>query len=142
MKRLITIVLILSLVVPAAALAEDPDPIVGCWYMCLDAKDTSQDFIDEGYLYSSMIVVFTPGGQILCQNTDFKESSGTAADVSYVGKWNKKDDKYIASIIAVGENEALFSDDILAICLFNSKQYIVLRRMTPFNIYNDIYNVK
>lgn len=142
MKRLIVVILILMLTLPAVVSADEQDPIIGCWYICIDANDAPQNLIDEGYIYSSMIFVFTPGGQILYQNIDFKESSGTSSDVTYIGKWNKKDNDYIVSIISVGENKALLSDNILAACIFNSKQYIVLRKMTSLNMYNDIYNVK
>lgn len=142
MKKLIAVFLALLLIIPAAVSADEPDPIIGCWYMCVDAKDTSQDYIDKGYIYSVALAVFTPGGQILCQNIDFKESSGTAGNVTYVGKWNREGDKYITSIIAAGENEALLSGNALAVCLFNSKQYVVLRRMDMFSMYNDIYRVQ
>lgn len=142
MKKLIAVFLLLVLIVPAAVSADEQDPIIGCWYICIDTNDTSKDIVDEGYVYSSMIFVFTPGGQILYQNADFKESSGTSSDVTYIGKWNKKDNDYIVSIVSVGENKALLSDNILAACIFNSKQYIILRKMTSLNMYNDIYNVK
>ena len=142
MKKLITVILILALAVPIAASADDQDPIIGCWYMCIDAKDSSQDVIDEGYLYEPTIFLFTPGGQILFQRTEFKESSGTVTDVTYIGKWSKKDDKYFVSIISVGENEALLYDNVLAACVLNPKQYILLQRMIPFDVYNGIYNLK
>lgn len=142
MKKLITVILILALAVPIAASAEDQDPIIGCWYMCLDAKDMSQDYIDEGYLYELLILVFTPGGQILCQKSEFKESSGTVSDINYVGKWNKNDNEYIISIISVGENVAILKDNILAACIFNSNQYVLLQKMHQFDVYNYIYNVQ
>ena len=142
MKKLITVILILALAVPIVASAGDQDPIIGCWYMYLDAKDMSQDYIDEGYLYELLILVFTPGGQILCQKSEFKESSGTVSDINYVGKWNKNDNEYIISIISVGENVAILKDNILAACIFNSNQYVLLQKMHQFDVYNYIYNVQ
>lgn len=140
MKKMLTIVLILTLAVPAAALADDQDPIVGCWYMCIAAKDLPGGIVDEEYIYSPMIFVFTPGGQILVQETDFTESSGTAGTVSNAGKWEKTEDgKYITSVIAIGENEAMLDSDILAACVLNSSTYVLLRRMIPFDIYNEMH---
>ena len=139
MKKLLSLLLIISLLIPVFAFADDPDPIVGCWYVCLDTKDTTQEFVDQGYVFSTMVFAFTSDGSILAQSTDYKINSGESKGVYVIGKWEKSNGEYQTSVYAVGVNEAKVDSEMMAACLLSNGQYIILRRMVLFNPYTEIY---
>lgn len=138
MKRLLCLFLTLVFF-PFVSLADDPDPIVGCWYMFIDANDTSAEIIDQGLTYSAILVMFTLDGNILANEVDFLSTSGNTTNPTRIGKWEKDGNTYTSSIISVGINELFLDGDILGASLFRNDQYCLLRRMTPFNVYTEMY---
>lgn len=139
MKKLLCVLLIAFLLLPSAVVADDPDPIVGCWYVCLDIKDATKELQEAGYLYGIFLLVFCEDGSIMSCSSEFKSSSGTQTEPTYVGKWEKNGSEYKTSIIGNGENRAFFEDDLLYVCFLNNVQYHGLRKMTKLNLYNNIY---
>lgn len=139
MKKLLCVLLIAALLLPSAVLADDPDPIVGCWYACIDVKDLSKDLQEQGYLYAIFILVFCEDGSIMFSSSEYKSSSGTQSEPVYFGKWEKNGSEYKTSIIGNGENRAFYEDDLLYVCFLNQVQYHGLRKMTNMNMYYNIY---
>ena len=137
MKKLLAVVLIIALALPALALA-DQDPIIGCWYMCVDVKDTSVDLIEQGYLFSVLLFHFTQNGEIYFQEIDFKNSTSEANEPSKLGKWERKDSGYTLSIIGVGVHDSSIENGQMYACIIGDRTYHLLRKMTFFNLYNEI----
>ena len=141
MKR-IALFLVVFLLIPFSSFTESTDPIVGCWYICIDCTDLKEmmsDLYDQGYVYSVLTLVFTENGNILVTETDYKETSGESGSTAYLGKWEKDGNNYKTSIIANGVNKAWFEDDLLYVCVFNSSQYHGFRKMEPLDLYYNIY---
>lgn len=137
MKKLITVILVLALLLPAAALGSDPDPIVGYWYMFIDLKaypELSAAYGDYDHLIS--LYYFDESGVIYLLENDVK--AGSASPVfTGGGKWEKAQDGYNVSIIGLGETTLSISDDI---ALLNVTKYSVsakLRKIITFNPYTD-----
>lgn len=135
MKRLFTIFLILALILSAAALAEES--IVGCWYMLYDktkAPEMAPNFQNYDYIISSYL--FTEDGTIYLSEVDIKDGTGTPV-FSAVGKWSKELSGYHYSMLAFGEGAAKIDNDGIWMQLQSSNVYLLLRKMTPYDPYND-----
>jgi len=100
MKKLITVVLILALFLPAAALADDTDPIVGAWYVYSGIVEDSQVY------YEIYVFFFTDDGNVLSSKYDVsKEGKTDAKDYSVIGLWTKESGKYFVNIGFSGAQE-------------------------------------
>lgn len=137
MKKLIAVIMILILVVPAAALA-DRDPIVGSWYFLYDKSvypELASSFGNADVSFS--VYWFTESGTIM--STDLS-ATGTTGEASFAtaGRWSKADYGYTYSIIAIGEGTVLLDDDRILLSLQSvDNYYMAMPRMVPFNPYRD-----
>lgn len=137
MRKLIAVVLVILLLLPAAALAADP--IVGCWYVHMDLKtypelratygnyDTIVDlyFFDESGVIRAIEGVITDGA---CTPT-----------FGGVGKWEKNLFGYNVSLLGFGDSTMTVSGDEAKMKLSNSGMDLTMkfRRLVVFDIYND-----
>ena len=136
MKRLITIILILALAVPAAALADDRDPIVRAWYMYynkLDAPEMESAF--KGIDQQSGIYFFYEDGIIYISSIAISKKDGTPGYLS-CGKWEKVNGKYNVSIMGIGQGEALIEGDNLLVNI-QDNYYFILHKLIPINPFTD-----
>ena len=139
MKKLITILLILSLLLPAAALAAEPDPIVGCWYLYIDVEKYPEmratfgenDIIADMYFFNSdgtisLLEAAIAGGK--CTPT-----------YAACGKWSAGSSGYNVSIMGIGETTMTVSGDDAFIKVANATSYLNMkfRRLVIFNFYTD-----
>ena len=137
MKKLITVILILALILPAAAIAEN-DPVVGNWYFLFDASDYPElasmfDNVDIAF----SVYWFTESGTIMSTELSVTEGTGTTNFVS-AGRWSKENTGYKYSIIGLGEGKGILEGDNLFLSIQNAEGvYMMMRRMVPFNPYND-----
>lgn len=138
MKKLITIILILALALPAAALAEEMDPIVGNWYVLLEIPGTPFETVVPDYTQMIVILTFAEDGQIVYAEMDYKGTTVEMKQPRVWGKWEKKDGQYSVSLISVGTDEAFFHDDLLYVAAFSKGLYYGFRRLEPEDIYNEI----
>ena len=139
MKKLLCVLLIVALLIPAAVLADDPDPIVGCWYMYYDKlfcpeMESSFPGVDKTicvYIFSESGINNITGARVI-------GSTGTP-EYSAGGKWKKTADGYEISLIGYGENTPSFiQDDYLCLAIQGlSGYYMRFRKMYPFNPYQD-----
>ena len=136
MKRLITIILILALIIPAAAIADDRDPIVRAWYMYynkFDAPEMESAF--KGMDQQSGIYFFYEDGVIYISSIAISGKEGTPGYVS-CGKWEKVNDKYIVSIMGIGQGDAIIEGDNLLINI-QDNYYLILHKLIPINPFTD-----
>lgn len=140
MKKLLAVVLVLVLAFPVLSLA-DQDPIIGCWYMLVDIKDTSIELIESGYVFSVLLFHFTQNGEIYFQEIDFKDSTSDANDPIKLGKWERKGSGYSLSIIGVGVNDSFIENNQMYACVLGDGLYHLLRKMTFFNLYTEIKHI-
>ena len=141
MKKLITVILILAMLLPAAALAEDPDPIVGSWYIMLDIKGSilEQAFPEDALRFIS-IMTFTEDGKILYGEQDYYGSGKIdAPQPAIYGKWEKNGSKYGISILAKGTDQAFIEDGLLYVAAFNEGIYFGYRKMEALDLYDEVY---
>jgi len=138
LKKLIIAILVLALVLPAAAMAEDQDPIIGCWYFLFDKRAYPEigSLFDNADI-SLSIYSFSQNGIIMSADTTVVGEEGTQRYI-VAGRWEKKDNKYQYSILGVGEGEMIIEDDQLFFSVQDLQgYYMILRRMVPFNPYKD-----
>jgi len=139
MKRLITIILILVMVVPAAALADEQDPIVGTWYMYCDVPGSPMESSYPDLDSSLILFTFDKSGNIFYIELDYKGTTVTPNDRIIAGKWKKNGSTYKVSIIAGGVSDAFIKNGMLHAAVFNSDLYMVLRKLEPFDFYTEMY---
>lgn len=141
MRKLITMLLIAAMLLPAAALAEESDPIVGYWYLYIDIDlypEMAGAYNGKDYIID--LYHFMGDGTITGAVIEQTGREGTAT-FHPVGKWQKEDNHYIISIFGAGNADLHIKNGLL---YFNLKplngvdSYIVLRSMTALNPYSEI----
>ena len=111
MKKFICLLLVL-LIVPFFAYADDTDSLVGSWYVStgfLDNIDSNDDIYLEFY-----VLHFTPSGDIFISKYDINnEGVTTIEDYTIIGLWSYNSNKYYIRIGAKGPQELAIEDDSL-----------------------------
>ena len=138
MKKLITIILVLALLLPAAALSEQ-DPIVGTWYLYVSIPGSPMEGEITDYDSAVSLLVFSEEGKIYFLELDFAGSNLTDNGLKTIGKWEKKESGYELSIVSVGISDALIRDGNLYAAIFSTELYMMYRKMEPFNFYTEMY---
>ena len=113
MKKLAALFLILVMLVSAASLAEDRDPIIGAWYVFYDMDVTPEmkaNFPGNNKIFS--IYDFTEDGTIMLLELDEQNGTGTPTFAA-TGKWSKEGNKYNYSIIGMGESDMYIKNNCL-----------------------------
>ena len=137
MKRLIAFVMILSLLIPAAAFADDPDPIIGCWYLYYNRSAAPEmesafpgvDQVPGVYIFYDDGVIYELGIQLV----------GKTGEPSYVscGKWEKSGSRYSVSIIGISQGDAILDGDSL-FTQVQDNYYFKLHKLLPFSPFTDL----
>ena len=141
MKKLITIIMILAFLLPAAAMAEE-DPIVGAWYLYFDSNVSPEFKQNFGNDFIVSVYLFMKDGTILMTETDILDGSSQPMFGS-AGKWSKETKDYKYSIVGLGEGKLFLEDERMNLQLNGTTSYMQFRKMYPFNPYQDyIYNVQ
>ena len=138
MKKLFCLLLVL-LLVPFSSLAEDPDPIVGCWYLYYDKSVTPEmESAFPGYDQLICIYIFSESGVVNVTGASVVGSVGTP-EYSPGGKWKKTADCYSISLIGFAENAVSYlEDDSILLCISESNNYFMrLKKLYSFNPYQD-----
>ena len=135
MKKLIAIILILALLLPAAALAADP--IEGAWYIMLDYDDGPQtaETADKDYMF--YIMIFEPSGTISGVSCEASKTTGLFANGSAVGTWSNNGGKYTVNVVGIGSNTAEFSGDRLLVQMTENVWYS-MQKMNMGGWYTDL----
>lgn len=139
MKKLITTILIIALILPAAALAVDRDKIIGYWYMNAD-NDYHPEFVSNIGDYDSVLdaYYFTKSGRILLLECAIKDDSATPTFASS-GTWEaveNKPDNYTCQLFGMGSCTIVIKDGIME--LTNGQRITMkLRPMIIFDPYVD-----
>lgn len=134
MKKLLTIILIIALALPAAALA-DSDPIVGSWYMYMDVKtfpELKNLYMDSDYFI--MIFNFMENGTILAHEIVITDNVSTP-NTYPAGKWEKDENGYKYSIIGVGQNRILLENGYLYL-KSGDNEYNIYMKFSPLEKFN------
>ena len=138
MKKLLTVILILALLLPAAAWADDLDPIVASWYMVYDTQlypEMAANF--PGIDFAIAIYTFRSDGRVMCTENDVSGDTGTPM-YNVAGKWSKENGTYNYSIIGLGEGTVLLENDQILLSLKQYQgAYMRLHKMIPFDPYSD-----
>ena len=134
MKKLLSVVLILALLLPAVSLAADPDPIVGTWYVYSGILDNSEN--KEGAYYEFSLFHFSENGQVFSSTYDVSEKGVTTCkDYQAIGAWIKEKGDYYVNVGLSGAVKLSFDKDTL---FFPVSSYSIrLYKMTPVNYVLD-----
>lgn len=137
MKKLIALILIMAVLVPAAALADNErDPIVGSYYILFDSVLHSE--FKESFGNNDLIVCvysFMDDGRIIITENDIAGSDCTPIN-GVTGKWEKSGFKYTFSIVGFGTGEAYLKDNDIYLQMPKG-YYMKLHALIPFDPYGD-----
>ena len=139
MKRLITIILILAMIMPAAVCAEEQDPIIGTWYINFRIKGSPMESDLSEFDTSIMLITFSETSSIYLIELDYSGSKLTNNGLNTIGKWEKTGTGYELSIISVGISNAVIQDGMLNAAIYNTGIYMKYRRLEEFNFYTEMY---
>ena len=107
MKKLFCLLIVL-LLVPLFSFADDPDPIVGTWYIHSGLVDDS-DIYFEFHTFT-----FTAEGMVFSSKYDIsKDGTTSPTDFNVIGVWTKDNEKYFINIGFKGAEELIFEKDSL-----------------------------
>lgn len=137
MKIIISVLLIVCMLVPAVAFADDQDPITGAWYIMLDYREGPQTSQTIGKTYMIYVLFFEESGSISAVSGEIMEATGLTASGTRVGTWVNSNGKYTVSIVGIGTYPAEFSGDRLLVQVTSSAWYS-MQRMNVGNWYTDI----
>ena len=108
MKKLITVFLILALLLPACSVADDPDPIVGCWYIYSGIVD------DADVYFEFHTFVFTSDGNIFSSKYDVSKDGITSlTDFKVIGMWSNENNDYYINIGFKGAEKLILDNDTI-----------------------------
>ena len=140
MKRIPIYLLVIVMLLSVMAVADSPDPIVVQWYLLYDFSVYPEfSSIYEGsYDFVIGVYSFLADGTIMELSVGVDDGEGTP-EYSPIGKWEKQGNKYKYSMAGLGQNnDAVIKDDVLLLKLTdNNGIYMTLRKMIPFNFYQD-----
>lgn len=134
MKKLLCVLLIIALLVPVMAFADDP--IVGAWYVMFDYKDYPQSAETAGKNCMLYMLFFDQSGVISGLSAEYADTGWTAS-ASVVGTWSNSDGTYTVNLIGIGSFPAEFSNDRLLVKIAENAWYS-MRSMEWSNWYTDI----
>ena len=134
MKKLIAIILILAMLLPAVALAER-DPIVGTWYVYTGIVE-EPELKSKAYFEISLFS-FTDDGIVFTSTYDVSEKGITTVnDYQMIGLWTNKDGKYYVNVGMKGAKEITVEENSL---FFPVDDYSIrVRKMEPVDFALDM----
>ena len=135
MKKLITIILAVALILPTAALAEKLDKIIGSWYMLSDRTVVPETTFGPQPLIIG-VYSFMEDGSILITQCSIDGNDGNAV-FAVGGQWEKQKSDYHFKLQGYGEGKAYIKDNFLFIQMAGTNIYMKLRKMEPFNPSKD-----
>ncbi len=136
MKKLFIFLLILAMV-PVIAIAEEPDPILGSWYMFYDKNETPEiENLFPDYNMIIEIYTFQSDGLIMVTENAIRSATDSNLHHNPIGKWSRTGDEYSYSMIGVGENTCYFKDNELFLTLEQGTG-LRLHKLLPLDPYKD-----
>lgn len=143
MKRILSLILILALLIPAAwAVGEDADPIIGTWYVYMEPSEGPSMEELQGLTHIIMLLTFEEDGSITFFEADYKGKTGDTAGPTTSGTWSADSgNQYKVAQIGMGEGTAYLVDDILYYPVL-SNIYYVFHKAIHMNWYTEIINEK
>ncbi len=136
MKKLLVLFLILAMV-PAIAFGET-DPIVGAWYLFIDATafpEYKPTLTTTDYLVG--VYIFKEDGTIATIETDLIDNDFPDNIMNTSGTWSNENGVYSCRILSLGTCELYLENDELHISR-GEGYYILMRKLVPYNIYKDV----
>lgn len=133
MKRALALILSALLILAAVpALADDPEPIVGVWYLDMEPTDNSGARI-------LWVYIITEKGDIYLNMNFFPVKGDPADPLMYrPGSWEKTDaDTYVLhGWEGADPAYVMVSGDTLVMPLSSTESYYTFRRMEPMTSYD------
>ena len=133
MKKLIAVILILALLLPAAALAADP--IMGAWYIMLDYSAYPADSGGKSLLL--YVLLFDNQGKVFATTTEIMMDNTVNSLGDCVGEWSNNDGVYTVSLIGIGTSNPTIEDDRLIIKMYENIHYS-MRKLDFGSWYTDL----
>ena len=129
MKKLIAIIMIIALLLPATVLADNPDPIVGAWYIMLNYNDMPYEDKSgsEGKNYMIYVMIFEDTGAISGISGESLQGIGFYGSGTPIGTWVNAGGKYTASVTGIGVINPAIEGDRLIVQMTTNVYYSMRR---------------
>ena len=133
MKKLIIIFLILTILLPVAALSEEndqKDKIVGCWYYSIDQSTLKKEDRLRGMSVEVHILYFDKDGSIKQSDFAFGNSYGLndSRPTGVVGTWSNSGDMKYDLFYENSKKKAYIEENFLFI-EYQKNEYMGFRRL-------------
>lgn len=136
MKKLITIILILALAVPALSLAEEEwtDPIIGCWYYAYNQDDLEPDSQIPGVSIEVYVLNFNGEGIIKQGIFGFGIGNGLSQyrSPNMVGTWIGIDGTNYNMVYESQTRKAYIEGDVLYV-EYEKDKFFPMRRIVEMS---------
>lgn len=148
MKKLLCLLLVLCMF-PFVSLADDPDPIVGFWYVIYDVSQYPEDmqaaFRENIHirdsLYETHVFWFTENGEIYSSTTHFRTHQSEANGSGIIGTWSKgKKGKYTTVISSTISLDSAYIENGILYAKYLTDYYVAFRKMEPLDFSKDLRN--
>lgn len=144
MKRLSALLLAAAVILSCGlSLADDPDPIVGVWYVNLVVSD-GVPVGNPGDVRYVALFTFEEDGTITYFEIDFNlfGHSSTGSLPVNGGRWTRSGDGYSVSYVGMGTNPAYLEGDELWAITLTPNVYYRMHRMAAADWFSDIVNAQ
>lgn len=146
MKKLLAVILAIAMILPAAALAEEKDPIIGAWYVSIDMNEYPEMKSYYGNADSVMFIYFFSEDNLIREAAIYITNGEGTQQFNTLGRWEKAEPDYLVSLLGVGENTAYIDeDDCLIIGIGNANAFDIYMRLyhiIGFDMYKDYIYVQ
>jgi hypothetical protein len=137
MKKALSILLALCLMLAAAAALAETDPIIGGWYIMLDYRDVPYQADVEGKTYMVYLMFFDDDGTISGISGERSTTTGLSALGSSIGTWSNDNGVYTANLVGIGAINPTIENDRLIVQMTEGVYYS-MRRLELGSWYDDI----
>ena len=141
MKRILTVLLILALILTAhAAMADDTDPVVGSWYIFFNFVDGTAP-ISIGIDYSVIVFTALEDGSVWSMEIDYTGENAEMIGPFKTDGWTNNAGKYTVCVVPGVSGAAYLQGSNLYVQLSDGTFYLAYRMRTldwKYDIKNEI----
>ena len=138
MKKLLCMLIVLVLILPSFSFADDPDPIIGSWYLFMDIKGSifESSLPNVSKLYC--VITFEESGKLLYCEFSYNGEKGEANTPAVMGEWKNNGSDYTVSFLFTGTETAYIKNDMLYLAILSPGVHFGFNRMHPIDFYSDV----
>ena len=137
MKKILVLIVAISVVFCSSVGFAEKDPVVGVWYMLFDFTEYPElKEMSEGHDFVFSALFFLDNG-VIVELDNPVDGNDFADEIKTTGHWEKTDDGYSFRLLGYGEGTFSVDGDNLLFSIPETEFAMRLRRAEIFNPYKD-----